>query len=114
MPVESRRLRRERKTIHMMTAMYCRGNHSTEGDLCADCNELLSYAMQRIDRCPFHADKPTCANCTVHCYKPAMRERVRGVMRYAGPRMLLAHPILAVSHLIDGVLHPPRDLKAAR
>jgi hypothetical protein len=29
-----------------------------------------------------------------------MRELIRRVMRYAGPRMLLKHPILAVFHLI--------------
>ncbi len=32
-----------------------------------------------------------------------MRERVRAVMRYAGPRMLLCHPILALLHLRDGL-----------
>ena len=43
----------------------------------------------------FGDDKPTCANCKVHCYSEAMRERVRDVMRYAGPRMLWRHPVLA-------------------
>jgi hypothetical protein len=33
---------------------------------------------------------------------PLMRDDIRAVMRYAGPRMLLHHPILAVQHLIDG------------
>jgi hypothetical protein len=37
-----------------------------------------------------------------------MRERVRAVMRYAGPRMLLRHPILAVLHLLDGMRPPPK------
>ncbi len=111
MRVETRRLRRERRTIQLMLGMYCRGNHAPEGELCQECKELLSYAMQRIDRCPFQADKPTCAKCTVHCYKPQMRERVRGMMRYAGPRMLLTHPILALAHLVDGVIHPPKQLK---
>jgi hypothetical protein len=31
-----------------------------------------------------------------------MRERVREVMRYSGPRMLTRHPVLAVAHLVDG------------
>ena len=31
-----------------------------------------------------------------------MRERVRAVMRYSGPRMLTRHPVLAVAHLADG------------
>jgi hypothetical protein len=28
------------------------------------------------------------------------------VMRYAGPRMLLSHPFLALLHLIDGLRKP--------
>jgi hypothetical protein len=32
-----------------------------------------------------------------------MRERIRQVMRYAGPRMLFNHPILSVFHLIHRV-----------
>jgi hypothetical protein len=36
-----------------------------------------------------------------------MREQIRQVMRYAGPRMLLHHPIHAVLHLLDGIRKPP-------
>jgi hypothetical protein len=66
--------------------------------------------MSRLDRCPYFPNKPTCANCPTHCYKPDMREQVRAVMRYAGPRMLIKHPILAVFHLIDGKLDKRRQL----
>lgn len=83
-----------------MIEIYCRARHG--GRLCAECEELYQYAVCRLDRCPFGADKPTCAQCPIHCYKPAMRERVKTVMRYAGPRMLLRHPLLAIWHLIDG------------
>jgi hypothetical protein len=98
------RLERERKTICLMIALYCRKKHATTPAtfcLCPECQQLVDYAMQRIERCPFKADKPTCAKCTVHCYKPAMRQQVRQVMRYAGPRMLLYHPLLAIAHLLD-------------
>ena len=63
---------------------------------------LLAYARVRLDKCRYGTEKPTCANCPTHCYKPAMRERVREVMRYSGPRMLRKHPVLAVAHLVDG------------
>jgi hypothetical protein len=56
--------------------------------------------MARLAKCPFQENKSTCANCTVHCYKPDMRQRVRAVMRYAGPRMMWRHPILALTHLL--------------
>ena len=37
---------------------------------------------------------------SVHCYQPQMREQIRQVMRYSGPRMLLYHPVLAIWHLV--------------
>jgi hypothetical protein len=99
---------RERKTIESMFAIYCRDQHAAlHGVLCADCQALQDYAVQRLDRCPFQEDKPTCANCIVHCYKPEMRQQVRRVMRYAGPRMLLRHPILAMRHMLDGKRRAP-------
>ena len=36
----------------------------------------------------------------IHCYKPDMKEKMREVMRYAGPRMMWYHPIAAIKHLI--------------
>jgi hypothetical protein len=99
----SRRIRREKKTISIMIEMYCRDQHGTTNhDLCGNCGALHAYAMQRIDKCPFCLAKPTCANCPIHCYKPDMRAEIKQVMRYAGPRMLKRHPILAILHIIDG------------
>ena len=99
------RLAREEKTIAAMIHIYCAGHsHApTEGDaLCPDCRALMEYAKARLDKCRFQADKPNCADCPVHCYKPSMREKVKEVMRYAGPRMLLRHPVLAAFHLWTG------------
>jgi hypothetical protein len=96
------RMTRERKTVGVMIEMYCRGRHgSRAGQLCVECRELREYADARLDRCPFGPEKPTCSKCPIHCYKPIMRERIREVMRYAGPRMLNKHPILGLRHLID-------------
>ena len=93
---------RELKTIQAMVRMYCRGRHHTRGNgLCAECAQLSEYAARRLERCVFGDAKPTCAKCVVHCYGKDMRERVRGVMRWAGPRMLLRQPILGIAHLID-------------
>jgi hypothetical protein len=118
-----RRLAREERTIAAMIALYCRDHHAVgreTGDagpapdartrgLCSECAELLAYARLRLDKCRYGAEKPTCANCTTHCYRPEMRERVRVVMRYSGPRMLKRHPLLAVAHLVDGRTTPGDD-----
>lgn len=95
------RILREKRTAAAMTGVYCRAHHDTKGKPCQECEELLAYCEGRLDRCPFGEDKPVCAKCRIHCYNPEMRRRIREVMRFAGPRMLLCHPLLAVCHLID-------------
>ena len=96
------RLARELRTLSAMIGIYCHDVHAEDHGLCDGCAALLAYATRRLDRCVFGEGKPTCAKCTVHCYSAALREHVRTVMRYAGPRMLRRHPVLAVRHMIDG------------
>lgn len=105
----NKHLRRENKTIQVMIEMYCHAHHDTGDDLCAECSALTDYAAGRIDACPYGVGKPTCVNCPTHCYKPAMRERIREVMRFAGPRMIYRHPLLAIYHLLNGLKKPPRS-----
>lgn len=107
------RLTRERHTIQTMISIYCHGQHHTTKSVCPECAALSAYAMQRIDKCPFQADKPTCAKCPVHCYKPEMRERVRRVMRYSGPRMMFSHPVLTFWHYYDEYSKKRLDKKQA-
>ncbi len=97
---EHRRLRRERQTVRIMVGLYCAHHHGTPA-LCSDCEELAAYADRRLDLCPYGAEKPSCTNCPIHCYRPEPRERMREVMQFAGPRMLARHPYLAIRHLLD-------------
>lgn len=126
--VLKRKREREQEIVSQMIALYCKGNHSAhrsvslrggemrqvrEGaalrerdsgerrDFCPECAELEAYAHARSERCPFMEEKTFCSNCTVHCYRPEMRERIRTVMRYAGPRMLFHHPVMAIRHMIE-------------
>jgi len=108
---EHKRIQRERKTIQAMIGIYCRSKHVVGQGLCAECNDLLCYAFARLDKCPFQADKPTCAKCSIHCYKPDMRARVRQVMRFSGPRMIIHHPVLAFQHMLDSVLRASKRQK---
>lgn len=92
---------REKQMVSEMIALYCRRQHGTKGRLCPDCAALDEYARQRSDKCPFMETKTFCSNCKVHCYKPEMREKIRAVMRFSGPRMLFHHPIPAIRHVIE-------------
>ncbi len=104
--------------------IYCKGNHPdaerTRLDspgavlgvygkrppvVCGECAELLGYAEKRRAQCP-KDPKPFCSHCDTHCYKADMRERMRDVMRYSGPRsMFRGHAIDSVKHLIEGKRH---------
>lgn len=93
---------KEIRVVTLMIKKYCKGNHKTcKGELCTECTELLNYVEFRRSKCPFGDNKPFCSNCRIHCYKPEMREKIRQVMRYSGPRIVLDHPILATRHLIE-------------
>lgn len=92
---------REKQMVSQMIALCCRRNHHTKGALCPDCAAQNDYARQRSDRCPFMETKTFCSNCRVHCYKPEMREKIRAVMRFSGPWMILYHPVAAVRHVVE-------------
>jgi hypothetical protein len=92
---------REKELVSQMIALYCKKQHSTQGALCPDCAALRDYARQRSEKCPFMESKTFCSNCRVHCYRPDMREKIREVMRFSGPRMIFHHPVTAIRHVIE-------------
>jgi len=103
MDFESRHIARERLTMAKMIGIHCFARHDTARDaLCESCQEFLEYAEVRLQKCPYGDDKPTCANCPIHCYTPVQRARAKEIMQFAGPRMLLSHPLLAIAHQLDG------------
>lgn len=99
MDVQTKR-QREKETVSLMIAIYCRKKHGGKV-LCPDCAALDTYARERSDNCPFMETKTFCSNCKVHCYKPVMREKIREVMRFSGPRMIFTHPITAIRHVME-------------
>ena len=76
---------REQRVVEEMITLYCRAHHH-RGTRCAQCEELAEYARMRTAKCPFMETKTFCSNCRVH---------------FSGPRMLMHHPLLALSHLIE-------------
>lgn len=94
-----KKIDREKVTVSQMIALYCHSKHKSNG-LCEECQALEAYAHARLNHCKFGEDKTSCKKCPIHCYKPDMREAMREVMRYSGPRMLWHHPIAAIRHLI--------------
>lgn len=115
--------------VSQMIALYCRGNHEDapraqgettvrlghcDVELCEECAELRHYATVRIEHCPRMDTKTFCSVCPTHCYRPDMRERIRTVMRWSGPRMLRYRPIKAMQHALVTVQHKQAEKKAAK
>lgn len=98
---EGSRIKREKRTIKAMVHIYCANHHGKNGALCVECSQLLDYAERRLEICPFKEAKPACNHCEVHCYSAEMRNRVKVVMGYAGPRMTFRYPGLSFQHLLD-------------
>lgn len=93
---------KEKRTVRFMIEIYCRRKHRMRGtQLCPECQQLADYASARVDHCPFMKTKTFCSNCKVHCYKPDMREKIRNVMRFSGPRMILYCPRLVIRHKLS-------------
>ncbi len=98
-------IRYEKETVERMIRLYCRKKHqSPDGILCPECELIMRYAHDKLDKCPFGDEKGACADCKIHCYKADMREKIRIIMRYAGPRMVLFHPY-------DYLIHYLKDRK---
>ena len=107
------------KLLGDFTGIYCRGVHAdakrtalvSEGvdlgvygrkvpHVCDECAELLRYAEKRRAYCP-KDPKPFCSVCDTHCYAAAQRERMRDVMRYAGPRsMFHGYAVSGIKHVL--------------
>lgn len=131
------RIVKEKEVVGKMMAVYCRGSghgnghvsergsgrgseHGSErggsghiggkgnGRLCPECAELMDYASKRLTHCRFGEEKTFCKHCPVHCYNREMRARIRSVMRYSGPRMMLHHPWTALDHLASSALYQLR------
>lgn len=102
MDVQTKR-EREKKLVSQMIALYCKKKHHTRDGLCPECAALEAYARQRSEKCPFMETKTFCSNCPVHCYKADMREKIRKVMAFSGPWMLLYHPVTAIRHVLETI-----------
>jgi len=103
MEMKEDRIEREKRTVGIMVDIYCRhhlGLSGVEGQW----KELLAYAHARLDGCRFADRKPVCKDCPIHCYSPAMREKIRSVMRWSGPRMVIYAPKELLRHLLDKLL----------
>jgi hypothetical protein len=97
--VDKKGIIREQKTVEAMIRIYCISIHHQK-ELCEKCSKLMEYSKIRIEKCRFGNEKPACNACTVYCYAREMRENIREVMRFSGPKMVYKHPVMALLHVL--------------
>lgn len=91
-------IHREKVIVAKMILIYCKKKHRNK-ELCEECSHVQEYALNRLSACRFGEDKKACAKCPIHCYKPDYRQKIRQIMRFSGPWMLLYHPIESIRHI---------------
>ncbi len=68
-------VKQEQDTIRKMINIYCRNKHQQQDNPYSKCQDLLAYAKERLNKCKFGDDKPTCKKCSIHCYRPYKRKK---------------------------------------
>lgn len=95
------RIEKEKKTIELMIKIYCKKKHKCRSELCDECKELLQYAHKRLDFCKFGNKKSFCSKCPIHCYKPDMKIKIKEVMKFSGPRLVIYSPVEFFKHIVE-------------
>ena len=83
-----------------MIELYCKKRLGMS-EISEEYKTLVLYAHKRLEMCKFGNDKPNCKRCPIHCYNSEMREKIRAIMRWAGPRMIIYDPIAAIRHIFN-------------
>lgn len=93
----------EIKTLEKFFVVHCKDKHKNQNDfkillnyndtkldvnceLCAECQELITYAFTHIKACP-HDPKPRCRRCPEPCYEKAQWKKIAKLMRYSGMKL---------------------------
>lgn len=69
------------KTTHDLN--YKDFNLTLETELCDDCNKLITYSFNQLQKCP-HDEKPRCRKCPNPCYDKREWKHLAKLMRYSG------------------------------
>ena len=95
------RIQKEKDTIKLMIGIYCKKKHKHKDGLCDECQQLLDYSNKRLEFCKFGEEKSFCSKCEIHCYKKDMKVKIKEVMRFSGPRLIIYSPLQFIKHIFE-------------
>ncbi len=93
---------KDRRTLQAIGRIYCQGNHAERGKdvagMCSECGAAIEQTLARAEACP-HGHEGNCQDCATPCQRGEAQERIKAIMRYAAPRMLVRHPLMTLEYL---------------
>lgn len=63
--------------------------------------ELVMKAFRHIERCPHSFYKTFCHQCPTTCYKASDLEQIEPIMKYAGRKIMMKHPLIGLRFVIN-------------
>ena len=69
----------QKRIVRNMISLYSRhktGTYKLNGSY----KELAEYCERRLDHCYWGNKKPSCKNCSIHCYNKAKREEIKKII----------------------------------
>lgn len=63
--------------------------------------ELVMKAFRHAERCPHSFYKTFCHQCPTTCYKLTDLEQIEPIMKYAGRKIMMKHPLIGTKFVIN-------------
>ncbi|MDY4787719.1 MAG: nitrous oxide-stimulated promoter family protein [Bacilli bacterium] len=95
------KIEKEKRIVKLMIEIYAKKKMKLPLEQNNEMKDLLNYCYLRLSKCPFKDNKKFCSKCKIHCYKDEYRNKIKEVMRFSGPRLLIYHPILVIKHILE-------------
>lgn len=101
-PGNADRIQRDLRTLQAIGSIYCRAHHAdrpkNSAGMCAECSATISFTHDRAANCP-NNHQGNCQDCAIKCNRGNQQQRIRAIMAYAAPRMMVRHPLMTLEYL---------------
>lgn len=99
---EDARVQRDLRTLQAIGSIYCAAHHAgalkDDAGMCEECAAVIKYTHERASACPYNHEG-NCQDCKLKCNRGEQQQRIKAIMKYAAPRMLVKHPIMTMEYL---------------
>ena len=62
---------------------------------------ICAVLIYNILQGKFEEEKSFCSNCPIHCYKNDMKVKIKKVMKFSGPWLIIYSPIQLIKHIFE-------------